>query len=242
LKIGAPSEWRDYGGLTIKPDDLMGNIRRGERFLSDDRMTRVRDRGSRLWLMTPQTVNAYYSPGANEIVLPAAILQPPLFESDVDMAVNYGRVGAFVSHELMHAVDLDLGLRRRARPLVDQYDAYSPAPGLHVSGELTLRENTGDLGGVEIAYRAYNASLDGHDAPVVDGFTGEQRFFMGWAQLWRAKIRDEYLRRWVTSIAHAPPEYRADGSVTNLQEFYDAFHVQPGDKLYRDPSRRVVIW
>jgi predicted metalloendopeptidase len=240
-KIGAPEEWRSYSGLVIKPDDLMGNIRRAERFESDDRLERAQRPNPREWLMTPQTVNAYYSPAENEIVLPAAILQPPLFDADADAASNYGGIGAFIGHEIVHAFDAEPEFRARIRPLVDQFNAYSPMDGMRVNGELTLRENAGDLGGLSLAYKAYVMSLNGQPPPVVDG-TGGQRFFMGWARIWRAKVRDEYLRQWLLSVAHAPPQYRANGTVGNLPAFYEAFQVQPGDKLYRDPSQRLTIW
>ena len=241
-RIGAPDEWHDYNGLVIRPDDLIGNIRRGERFESADRLERARRPASREWLMTPQTVNAYYSPAANEIVLPAAILQPPLFDADADAAANYGGIGAFIGHELVHAFDDVPEFRARTRALVDQFNAFSPIGGMHVNGELTLRENAGDLGGVSLAYKAYMLSLDGRAAPEIDGFTGEQRFFLSWARIWRSKAREEYLRQWLLSVAHAPPQYRANGAVGNLPAFYAAFHVQPGDKLYRDPAQRVSIW
>ena len=241
-KIGAPEEWHDYGGLVIKPDDLMGNIRRGERFESADRLDRARRPNPREWLMTPQTVNAYYSPAANEIVLPAAVLQPPLFDADADAAANYGGIGAFIGHEIVHAFDEEPEFRSRVRTLVDQFSAYSPMDGMRVNGELTLRENAADLGGLSLAYKAYALSLDGRPAPVVDGFTGDQRFFLSWARIWRSKVRAEYLQQWLLSVAHAPPQYRANGTIGNVPAFYAAFHVQPGDKLYRDPSQRVVIW
>ena len=220
----------------------MGNIRRAERFESDERLARTRASNRREWLTTPQTVNTYYVPEANEIVLPAAILQPPLFDAHADAAANYGGIGAFIGHEIVHAFDDEPEFRARIRPLVDQFNAYSPMDGLHVNGELTLRENAGDLGGLSLAYKAYVASLGGRPSPVVDGVTGEQRFFMAWARMWRSKVRADYLRQWLLSVAHAPQQYRANGSVGNMPAFYEAFHVQPGDTLYRDPSRRVVIW
>jgi putative endopeptidase len=261
-KIGHPVEWRDYRGLVIKPDDLIGNIRRARQFDNGyrmDRLTRPPDR--REWPVTPQSVNAYYNHSLNEIVLPAAILQPPLFDTEADDAVNYGGLGAIVGHEIGHAFD-DRGRRfdwsgtirnwwkmedereylRRARMLVDQFNAYSPAAGLRVDGELTLAENFGDLTGLAIAHRAYTIARGGRPAATIDGYTGDQRFFLGWARAWRSVIRDEYLRQWTLSSPHALPEYRANGPVSNLQAFYDAFSVKPGDRLYRAEGDRIRIW
>ncbi len=261
-KIGYPDEWRDYGGLVVKADDLLGNVQRAQKFEAAYQMARnrqPRDRGD--WLMTPQTVNAYYSPAMNEIVLPAALLQPPLFNPEADDAVNYGGIGAFIGHEIGHGFDENGGrvdgngairdwwkpedvqkFRIRAQALVDQFDAYSPMEGMHVNGALTLRENVGDLGGLSIAYRAYLLSLGDRPAPVIDGFSGTQRLFIGWAQIWRFKVRDEFLRQWLLSIAYAPPRYRANGVVGNVPGFYEAFGLQPGDTLYRAPEKRVRIW
>jgi predicted metalloendopeptidase len=261
-KVGYPDQWRDYTGFTVKADDLIGNLERGRKFDNDYRLAKVRltaDHGD--WLMTPQTVNAYYNPMLNEIVIPAAMLQPPLFNVDADDAVNYGAIGAVIGHEIGHAFD---GLGRqfdasgkvrdwwkpidektfgvRARHLVEQFNGYSPMPGMHVNGVLTLGENVGDLGGLSIAYQAYTLSLKGKPSAVIDGLTGEQRFFLGWAQIWRSKMRDEYMRQTLLAIPYAPPAYRANGPITNLQGFYDAFGVKPGDKLYREPEDRVKIW
>jgi predicted metalloendopeptidase len=211
--------------------------------------------------MTPQTVNAYYNPVLNEIVVPAAMLQPPLFDAGADDAANYGAIGAIVGHELAHGFD-DRGRQfdgrgmpanwwtladgeafaARARVLVDQFDAYSPMAGVHVNGALTLHENIGDVAGLEVAWRAYKLSLNGRPSPVIDGFTGEQRFFLSWAQAWKGCIRDEYLLQTLRSTPHAPPEYRANGPASNLGGFYDAFGVRPGDRMYREPSRRVSFW
>ncbi len=213
------------------------------------------------WLMSPQTVNAYYNPVKNEIVFPAAILQPPFFDVTADDAVNYGAIGAVIGHEIGHGFD-DQGRRydgdgklrdwwkpadeaefqKRAKLLVEQFNAYSPLPGMNVNGELTLGENIGDLGGLSIAYRAWKISLGGKPAPVIDGLTGDQRFFMGWAQAWRAKAREAYLQRQVLADPHAWAEFRANGPLGNIAGFYEAFGVKPGDKLYREPDKRVKIW
>jgi predicted metalloendopeptidase len=261
-KIGYPSRWRRYDGLVIKRDDLVGNIQRAQQFENRFRMARVDQFGDRgEWLVTPQSVNAYYSPGLNEIVLPAAMLQPPLFQLDADDAVNYGGIGAVIGHEVGHALDEhgrgydgDGGVRRwwqeqderefrgRAKRVAELYGAFSPAPGLRVDGNLTLSENIGDLAGLSVAYRAYRLSLDGRRSPTLDGFTGEQRVFLGWAQLWRGRIREEYLRQWLLSNPYAPPTYRTNGPPSHVQGFYDAFDVKPGDRLYLAPERRVRFW
>jgi predicted metalloendopeptidase len=262
IKIGYPVEWRSYRGLVIKPDDLVGNIQRSRHFDNAYRMARLSRPADRSqWLVAPQTVNAYYNHALNEIVLPAGILQPPLFDSEADDAVNFGAIGAVVGHEIGHAFDdrgryLDwsgrtrnwwrpedqLEYAARARRLVDQFNALPPVEGLRVNGRLTLPENFGDLGGLSIAYRAYRLALAGRDAPVIDGFTGDQRFFLGWAQAWRFLIRPEYVRQWLLSSPHALPEYRANTPVSNLDAFYAAFDVKPGDKLYREPRDRIKIW
>jgi endothelin-converting enzyme len=211
--------------------------------------------------MPPQTVNAYYSPGAHEIVFPAAILQPPYFDPEADDAANYGAIGAIIGHEIGHALDDrgrqfdatgqlrdwwtpedDAEYRRRTARLVEQFNEYSPAEGIRVNGALTLGENFGDLGGLVIAYRAWKLSLGDRPSDVIDGFTGEQRFFMGWAQMWRTKDREAYLRQFVLSNAHAPAQFRANGPVSNMPEFYAAFDVVLGDRLFRQPADRVRIW
>ena len=261
-KIGYPNKWRDYAKLQVKKDDLVGNVERANVLESEyqiGKLSRPVDREE--WLMTPQTINAYYNPVKNEIVFPAAILQPPFFNADADDAVNYGAIGAVIGHEIGHGFD-DQGRRfdgdgklrdwwkpadetefqKRAKLLVDQFNSFSPIAGMNVNGELTLGENIGDLGGLSIAYRAYKISLAGKDGPVIDGLTGDQRFFMGWAQAWRAKAREEYLRRQVLADPHAWAEFRANGPVSNIPAFYTAFDVKPGDKMYRDPAVRVKIW
>ena len=261
-KIGYPPKWKSYAGLDIKGEDLVGNVERANRLEHEYQVGRLGkpvDRDE--WLMTPQTVNAYYNPVKNEIVFPAAILQPPFFDATADDAVNYGSIGAVIGHEIGHGFD-DQGRRfdgdgklrdwwtpadeaefqKRAKLLIEQFNGYSPLPGMNVNGELTLGENIGDLGGLSIAYQAYKLSLKGKPAPVIDGLTGDQRFFMGWAQAWRMKGREEYLRRQVLADPHAWAEFRANGPLGNIPAFYDAFGVKPGDKLYIAPEKRVKIW
>jgi predicted metalloendopeptidase len=261
-KIGYPDRWRAYRGLVIRADDLLGNIERAKQFENDFRMRWLgRPVDNAGWLMTPQTVNAYYSPGMNEIVFPAAILQPPYFNAAADDAVNFGAIGAVIGHEIGHAI-LDSGRQydsigrlrdwwmpaddreyaRRASVLVQQFNEYSPLPGFTINGSLTLGENLGDLAGLSIAYRAYKMSLDGDAAPVIDGLTGDQRFFMGWVQIWREQIRDEYLRQLLVTATHPPGRYRANGPVSSVPAFYEAFGVKPGDGLFRTPEQRVRIW
>jgi predicted metalloendopeptidase len=213
------------------------------------------------WGMTPQTINAYYNPVRNEIVFPAAILQPPFFNLEADDAVNYGGIGAVIGHEMGHGFD-DQGRQfdatgalrdwwtkadaaeyeKRAKVLVDQFNELEPLPGLHVNGALTLGENIADLTGLVISRQAYLLSLKGKDAPTIDGFTADQRFYMGWAQSWMAKERDESLRQQVLTNVHSPEMYRANGPIRNIPEFYAAFGVKEGDKLFLSPDRRVKIW
>ncbi len=261
-KIGFPERWRSFRGLEIRRDDLVGNIERAKKFETAYRTRSLsRTRGRSGWLMTPQTVNAYYSPLMHEIVFPAAILQPPFFDPEADDAVNYGAIGAVIGHEIGHALDDrgrhfdangqlrdwwgpedDAEYRRRTERLVEQFNAYSPLDGLTINGKLTLGENFGDLGGLVIAHRAWKLSLGNRPADVIDGYSGEQRFFMGWAQMWRSKQREEYLRQFVLSNPHAPARFRTNGPVSNMPEFYLAFDVQPGDRLFRAPEKRVRIW
>jgi len=261
-KIGYPDKFRSYSGLSIKNDDLVGNAERAAKFETDFEIAKLgRPVDRSLWLMAPQEVNAYYNPVQNEIVFPAAILQPPFFTFEADDAVNYGGIGAVIGHEIGHGFD-DQGrhydgdgrlrdwwtkaddeeFRKRAKMLVEQFDAFEPLPGLHVNGSLTLGENIGDLGGLSIAFKAYKVSLAGKPSPQIDGFTGEQRVFIGWAQAWRWKARDESMRVLVTSNPHAPPPYRGGNPPTNIDGFYEAFGVMPGDKMYRAPDQRVRIW
>ncbi len=261
-KIGYPDEWRDYSALDIEGDDLYGNLERAalanyQRAL--DRQGGPVDRNE--WAMTPQTVNAYYNPPLNEIVFPAAILQPPFFNFEADEAVNYGAIGAVIGHEIGHGFD-DSGstfdgdgvlrnwwtdadraeFEKRTAKLVDQYSAYKPFDDLSVNGEFTLGENIGDLGRISIGLLAYQMSLSGEDAPVIDGFTGVQRVFLGYSQVWRGKYRDEALRVQIATDPHAPGRYRANGAVRNVPEFYEAFEVAETDALYLPPEERVKIW
>ncbi len=261
-KIGYPDTWRDYSGLTIEADDLLGNFQRAQRFENDYQIGKLgQPVDPTEWLMTPQTINAYYNPVRNEIVFPAAILQPPFFDTAADAAVNYGGIGAVIGHEIGHAFD-DQGrhydgdgrlrdwwtprdvkqFNERAAKLVAQYDALSPIDDLHVNGELTLGENIGDLGGLSIAWKAYHLALGGRPAPELDGFTGDQRLFIGWARVWRARERDEYLRQILLSNPHAPDRYRATIPPSNIDAFYAAFDVKPGDRMWREPGERVTIW
>jgi putative endopeptidase len=261
-KIAYPDRWRDYSALTVEKNDAFGNRKRARVFdwnRQIERIDKPADRGE--WHMTPQTVNAYYEPAFNEIVFPAAILQPPFFDPHADPAVNYGAIGGVIGHEMGHGFD-DQGAKSDGRgilhtwwlpedtaafkklgdKLASQYDGYEALPGLHVNGRLTLGENIGDLSGMTVAYDAYQQSLHGKKAPVIDGVTGDQRFFLGWAQVWRVLIRDERLRNQVTSDPHSPSEFRVNGVVRNVDAWYSAFHVQPGDKLYLPPDQRVHIW
>jgi putative endopeptidase len=261
-KIGYPSQWRDWSQLEIRRDDLIGNEMRATMVWFDRNLAKLGGPIDRTeWFMTPQTVNAYYNPPANEIVFPAAILQPPFFNVAADDAINYGAIGAVIGHEISHGFD-DQGRRydadgnlndwwapqdneeftRRAQRLGAQYSALSPLPGLYVNGELTMGENIADLAGLAMAYRAWQLSLGGKPAPVIDGFTGEQRFFIGWAQGWARKYREDELRRRLLTDPHSPSEYRTNAVVANLPEFYRAFDVQPGDKMYKPLAERVRIW
>ena len=261
-KIGYPDEWRDYSALDIEADDYFGNL---ERVALAEHARQVGRQGGPVdrneWGMTPQTVNAYYSPPLNEIVFPAAILQPPFFNMEADDAVNYGGIGAVIGHEIGHGFD-DSGstfdgdgvlrnwwtdedraeFEKRTKVLVDQYSAFAPFDDLNVNGEFTLGENIGDLGGISIGLLAYKLSLEGEEAPVIDGFTGVQRVFMGYGQIWRNKYREEAMRLLIGTNPHAPSMYRANGAVRNVPEFYEAFDVTPEDALYLPPEERVKIW
>jgi putative endopeptidase len=264
-KIGYPAKWRDYSALVIARDDLYGNYQRGYAVEYDRDLAKLGgpvDRDE--WFMTPQTVNAYYNPGMNEIVFPAAILQPPFFDAEADDAANYGGIGAVIGHEIGHGFDdqgakydgdgnlvdwwtdddrAEFGLRTKA--LIDQYEKFVPRGldgGHHVNGAFTVGENIGDLGGLSIALLAYQLSRKGAEAPVIDGLTGVQRVFYGWAQVWRTKSREAEAIRRLAIDPHSPPEFRCNGVIRNLDVFYDAFGVTADDELYLDPARRVRIW
>jgi putative endopeptidase len=263
-KIGYPDRWKDYSALEIDPGDLLGNVRRAGAWRTDTELAKIGrpvDRDE--WFMTPQTVNAYYHPRLNEIVFPAAILQPPFFDAEADDAANYGGIGAVIGHEIGHGFD-DQGSRydgdgtmtdwweasdraefeRRAQALIEQFNALSPAglPDRKVNGALTVGENIGDLGGLTIAVKAYRIALGGAEPPVLDGFTGLQRVLVGWAQVWRMVTREAEAVRRLTVDPHSPPDLRCNAVVSNLDAFHEAFDVQPDDALYRAPEDRVHIW
>lgn len=261
-KIGYPDQWRDYSKLEVINGDLVGNVKRATAFeyqRNVNKLDRPVDKSE--WLMTPQTVNAYYLPMWNEIVFPASILQPPYFNMAADDAVNYGAIGAVIGHEIGHGFD-DSGRRfdgdgnlrdwwteedntrflERKDKLAAQYSGYVVIDGLTINGEFTSGENIGDLGGLSIAYKAYQLSLNGQQAPVIDGWTGDQRFFIGWAQAWRQTIRPEEAKRLLTVDSHSPAKFRANGTAINVPGFYSAFDVKEGDGLYLPPEERVKIW
>ncbi|QTH63500.1 M13 family metallopeptidase [Psychrosphaera ytuae] len=261
-KIGYPDKWTDYSDLEIKEDDLIGNYMRYNEFALNDMLNKLGGPIDRTeWFMTPQTVNAYYSPTRNEIVFPAAILQPPFFNLEAEDAVNYGGIGAVIGHEIGHGFD-DQGAKydgdgnlrnwwtesdkeqfqARGKKLAEQYSKFEPFEDEFVNGELTLGENIGDLGGLTIAYKAYKLSLDGKPSPVLDGFTGEQRVFLGWAQVWRRLYRDDELRNRLVTDPHSPSRYRVNGVIQNMPEFYQAFGVKQGDGHYLPEEERVKIW
>lgn len=261
-KIGYPDKWKDYSKLRIVADDLVGNLMRASQveYQRDmDKLGGPIDRNE--WGMTPQTVNAYYNPLMNEIVFPAAILQPPFFNPHADDAVNYGGIGAVIGHEISHGFD-DKGsqydgdgnlrdwwshedraeFERRANQLVKQYSQYKPFEDMSVNGKFTLGENIGDLGGLSVAYAAYRISLGGNDAAIIDGMSGDQRFFAGWGQVWRRKYREPELRKRLLTDPHSPSRYRANGIVSNIDAFYSAFQIKPDDPMYIAPENRVRIW
>ena len=264
VKIGYPGKWRDYSALRVVPGDVVGNAERAGRFEWNYRRNRLGGPVDKAeWGMTPQTVNAYYNSVKNEIVFPAAILQPPFFDPDADPAVNYGGIGGVIGHEISHGFD-DQGRKSdgkgvlrdwwtaedagkfeaQASRLGAQYEAYSfdGLPGLHINGRASMGENIGDLGGVLIALDAYHASLNGQPAPVIDGFSGDQRFFLGWGQVWRTLFRNEALRQQLVSDPHSPGQIRAINPLRNVDAWYAAFGIKPGDKQYVAPEDRVRIW
>lgn len=261
-KIGYPTEWRDYSSISIVPGDLMANVLALRRFYTNDqnrRLGTVPDRDE--WFMTPHTVNAYYNAVFNEIVFPAAILQPPFFDVNADPAVNYGAIGGVIGHEMGHGFD-DQGSRSdwqgiqrnwwtdedrarfdaRTKALVEQYNRFCPLEGHCVNGQLALGENIGDLGGLSMAYTAYRMSLGGKEAPVLEGLTGDQRFFLAWAQIWKSKSREEAMINQVRVGPHSPPQFRINGPLRNLDAWYKAFNVTPDDELYLPEEERVRIW
>jgi putative endopeptidase len=261
-KIAYPDVWRDYSKLEVKAGDAVGNRARSGRFEWEriaQRAGKPVDRAE--WGMTPQTVNAYYNPSLNEIVFPAAILQPPFFDMAADDAVNYGAIGAVIGHEISHGFD-DQGSQfdgdgklrnwwtdddRKAfeavgAQLVAQYEGYEPIAGKHLNGKLTLGENIADLSGLQIAYKAYKRSLGGKPAPVIDGYTGEQRFFLGWSQAWREKAREERSLQLLTTDPHSPPKFRANGAAVNHDGFHEAFGTKEGDGMFKPADRRIRIW
>ena len=261
-KIGYPNKWKDYSALVVSRDDLVGNVMRSREVEYNRELNKLGkpiDRDE--WGMTPQTINAYYNPEMNEIVFPAAILQPPFFDANADDAVNYGGIGAVIGHEISHGFD-DQGAQydgdgnlrdwwtaedhknfeAKTKMLVNQYNQFEPLPGYHVNGELTLGENIADNSGLAIAYKAYQISLKGKKAPVIDGLTGDQRLYMGWAQVWRTKMREQQQIVQVKTDPHSPGQFRANGTLRNQPGFYDAFKVKQGDKMYLAPQDRVIIW
>ena len=262
VKIGYPATWRDYSTLVMKPDDLYGDVQRSGAFEWRREVARLHKPVDKAeWGMTPQTVNAYYNPSNNEIVFPAAILAPPFFDPDGDMAINYGGIGGVIGHETSHGFD-DQGRKSNGDGVLTdwwtaddaskfkvqtdrlgvQYSAFEPFAGAHVQGGLTMGENIGDMGGLSIALDAYHASLHGKPAPIIDGLTGDQRVFLGWAQVWREKIREDALRQRLVSDPHSPAVYRVNGTIRNIDGWYQAFDIKPGDKLYVAPEQRVRIW
>jgi predicted metalloendopeptidase len=261
-KIGYPDKWKDYSALSVRRDDLIGNVRRASEWQWNYKLARIDrpvDRAE--WQMTPQEINAYYNPSNNEIVFPAAILQPPFFDPNADAAVNFGAIGAIIGHEIGHGFD-DQGRKfgpdgalqdwwtpadaqaftARTARLIKEFSAFEALPGLNVNGANTIGENIGDLGGLNMAHEAYLLSLKGQSAPVIGGLSGDQRFFLAWAQAWREKYRDGLLREIVLSDVHSPSNFRVNGPLPNIDAWYAAFNVQPGDRLYIPPAERVRIW
>jgi len=262
VKIGYPDVWRDYSALEVKAGDPIGNSVRAAEFEYHRQAVRNgKPVDHTEWGMTPQTVNAYYDPQKNEVVFPAAILQPPFFDMKADDAVNYGAIGAVIGHEISHGFD-DQGsqfdgdgkLRNWWTPedrkafeaitsrLDAQYSAYEPLPGVHLNGKLTMGENIADLSGLQISYKAWKLSLGGEPSRTIDGFTGEQRFIYGFAQVWRGKVRDERELELIATDPHSPAQFRADGTTINADAYHDAFHTKPGDKMWKAPEERLRLW
>lgn len=261
-KIGYPDKWKDYSSVKIDPSGVVSNIAaisKFEHYYALNKLGKPIDKTE--WFMPPQTVNAYYNPSMNEIVFPAAILQPPFFNLDADDAINYGAIGAVIGHEISHGFD-DSGSKydgrgnlrnwwtendekefvKRSEQLIRQYDAYQPLPGINLNGKFTLGENIGDLGGLSVAFTAYKLSLEGKQSAVIDGYNGEQRFFIGWGQVWRRKYREAEMRKRVKTDPHSPSQYRCNGIVSNLDAFYEVFDVKPDSPMYIAPEKRVRIW
>jgi predicted metalloendopeptidase len=262
VKIGYPDTWRDYSKFNVVKDDLVGNIKRGNTFEYERNINKLGqpiDRGE--WGMTPQTINAEYNPEMNSIEFPAAILQPPFFDPKADDAVNYGAIGAVIGHEISHGFD-DQGAQydgdgnlrdwwtkedhdkftAKTKALVAEYNEFEPVPGYHVNGELTLGENIADNSGLAIAYKAYKISTNGKPAPTIDGYTGEQRLYIGWAQVWRSKMRENFAIQLTKVDPHSPGIARGNGTLVNQPGFFAAFDVKEGDKMYRAPDKQVIIW
>jgi putative endopeptidase len=262
VKIGYPDKWRDYSKLSVAKDDLVGNVKRGSTFEYERNIAKLGqpiDRGE--WGMTPQTINAEYNPEMNSIEFPAAILQPPFFNAKADDAVNYGAIGAVIGHETSHGFD-DQGAQydgdgnlrdwwtkddhekfaAKTKALVAEYNAFESPAGYHVNGELTLGENIADNSGLAIAFKAYKIATAAKPAPLIDGFTGEQRLYLGFAQVWRGKYRDNLAIQLTKTDPHSPPQTRGNGTVVNQNGFFEAFDIKPGDKMYRAPDQRVIMW
>ena len=261
-KFGYTDKWKDYSKLEIKRDAYINNIMSASRFQTAFMVSRLGKPVDKTeWQMLPHWVNAYYEPTLNEIVFPAAIMQPPFFYADADDAVNYGAIGAVIGHEISHGFD-DQGSKydgngnlsnwwsdedrkrfnERAQKIIDQFNAYEALPGINVNGQLTLGENIADLGGLNVAYQAYMLSLKGKQKEIINGFTPEQRFFLAFAQVWKSNFKDEYLRKMVMTNPHSPGPFRAIAAPSNMPEFYEAFNVKQGDKMYRDEKVRAKIW
>jgi putative endopeptidase len=262
IKIGYPTQWRDYSTLTFRADDLLGNVARANEFEWQRKLNKLGSPVDRTeWGMTPQTINAYYNPEMNEIVFPAAILQPPFFNAAADDAVNYGAIGSVIGHEISHGFDDqgaqydgDGNLRNwwtaedhkrfdaKTKALVAEYNAFEPVPGYHLNGELTLGENIADNSGLAIAYQAYQISLAGKPAAKIDGLSGNERFYLGFTQEWREKLRDNYAIELIKTDPHSMSEDRVLGTLVNQPGFYETFNVKTGDKMYLPPDKRVIIW
>jgi len=261
-RLGYPDTWRDYSAYEVKRDDLIGNLQRGAQFEWNRNVVRLGQPVDKTeWFMSPPTVNAYYNAAFNSITFPAAILQPPFFDPNADDAVNYGGIGVVIGHEISHGFDdqgskyTGLGVleswwtpedrsnfEARTKLLVNQYAAFEPLPGYKVNGETTLGENIADLAGLTIALKAYRISLDGKPAPLLDGFTGDQRVFLSLAQVWRIKFKESDLRTRILTDFHTPGPFRVRGMTRNIDDWYTAFGVQPGDKYFLPPEERAKLW